>query len=124
MKPPKAQLEEFDRQGCLFFPSLFSSREVQVLNDEVPALYAVRRAGERARDRARRSGLAAHLCSAPFARHPRMEVPVKHLVGEDAYLHSSESTATGRWPHIHPVPAGRRLAEGVRGVASVDGAFF
>ncbi len=37
------QLEAFDRDGYLFFPSLFSAAEIRTLTDEVPRLYAMRR---------------------------------------------------------------------------------
>jgi len=37
------QLEEFDRDGYLFFPSLFTAEEIGVLLDEVPRLYAQNR---------------------------------------------------------------------------------
>jgi ectoine hydroxylase len=92
MKLNAAQLEQFDREGYLFFPSLFSPAEIKVLNDEVPALYAVRRP-ENVREKtgeAVRTNFAAHLYSAPFARlarHPRMVEPVKQIFGEDVYMH-------------------------------------
>ena len=36
MKVTQEQLAQFDRDGYLFFPSLFSSDEIEVLADEVP----------------------------------------------------------------------------------------
>jgi ectoine hydroxylase len=92
MKLSEAQLEAFDRDGYLFFPGLFRPDEIRVLTDEVPALYAQRRA-ENVREKTGdvvRTNFAAHLYSAPFARlarHPRMIEPVKQLFGEDVYLH-------------------------------------
>ena len=77
MKLTAAQIERFDREGYLFFPSLFSADEIRTLIDEVPALYAQRRP-ENVRERsgdAVRTNFAAHMYSAPFARlarHPRM----------------------------------------------------
>jgi ectoine hydroxylase len=38
MKLTPEQLEQFDRDGYLFFPSLFSPQETQTLLDAVPAL--------------------------------------------------------------------------------------
>ena len=73
----KEQLERFDREGYLFFPSLFASEEIKVLTDEVPALYAQRRP-ENVRERTGdvvRTNFAAHMYSYPFAklaRHPRL----------------------------------------------------
>jgi ectoine hydroxylase len=87
-----AQREQFDRDGYLFFPSLFSKQEIKVLADEVPALYAQRRP-ENVREKTGdvvRTNFAAHLYSTPFAklaRHPRMVEPVKALFGEDVYMH-------------------------------------
>ncbi len=86
------QLEAFDRDGYLFFPSLFSAAEIRTLTDEVPRLYAMRRP-ENVREKgsdAVRTNFAAHLYSAPFARlarHPRMIKPVEQLFGEKLYMH-------------------------------------
>jgi len=92
MKLTQAQLASFDRDGYLFFPKLFSPAEMQLLNDEVPALYAQRRP-ENVREKTGdvvRTNFAAHMYSAPFARlarHPRMVEPVQQLFGEDVYMH-------------------------------------
>jgi len=43
MKLTPQQVADFDRDGYLFFPSLFSPAEVKALTDEVPRLYAMRR---------------------------------------------------------------------------------
>jgi ectoine hydroxylase len=86
------QLAQFDRDGYLFFPGLFSPDETRTLTDAVPALYAPREAynvREKGSD-AVRTNFAAHLYSAPFARlarHPRMVRPVVDLFGEDVYMH-------------------------------------
>jgi ectoine hydroxylase len=92
MKLAKEQLERFERDGYLFFPSLFTPAEVKALTDEVPALYAQRRP-ENVREKgsdAVRTNFAAHLYSYPFAklaRHPRMVEPIVELFGEDVYMH-------------------------------------
>ena len=92
MELTREQLEQFDRDGYLFFPSLFTPQEIAVLTDEVPALYAQRRPGnvrEKTGDVVR-TNFAAHMYSAPFARlarHPRMVQPVTQLFGEDVYMH-------------------------------------
>ena len=65
MKLSKEQLEQFDRDGYLFFPSLFTAEEIKVLNDEVPALYAQRRP-ENVREKTGEIG--AHMYSYPFAK--------------------------------------------------------
>ncbi len=92
MKLTPQQLEEFDRTGYLFFPSLFTPPEVKTLTDEVPRLYAMDRI-ENVREKdsnAVRTNFAAHLYSEPFARlarHPRMVEPVEQLFGEKLYMH-------------------------------------
>jgi ectoine hydroxylase len=92
MKLTKEQLEQFDRDGYLFFPGLFSREETKVLVDEVPALYARREAynvREKGKD-AVRTNFAAHMYSGPFAklaRHPRMIEPVVELFDEQVYMH-------------------------------------
>src|SRR5207253_6501974 len=92
MKLTSAQLEQFDRDGYLFFPSLFSLEEIKTLTDEVPRLDAMRRP-ENVREKgsdAVRTNFAAHMYSQPFAklaRHPRMVEPVTQIFGEDVYMH-------------------------------------
>jgi ectoine hydroxylase len=92
MKLSPEQLAQFDREGYLFFPSLFSREEIRVLNHEVPGLYAQRRP-ENVREKAGdavRTNFAAHLYSYPFAklaRHPRMVEPIRQLFGEELYMH-------------------------------------
>ncbi|MEO8081750.1 MAG: proline hydroxylase, partial [Caldimonas sp.] len=82
MKLTPAQHEQFDRDGYLFFPGLFTSEETKTLNDAVPELYARHEAynvREKGKD-AVRTNFAAHLYSEPFAklaRHPRMVEPVQ-----------------------------------------------
>ncbi|HEX6364419.1 MAG TPA: phytanoyl-CoA dioxygenase family protein [Albitalea sp.] len=87
------QLAQFERDGYLFFPGLFSPEETRTLTDAVPALYARREiwnVREKGSD-AVRTSFAAHLVSEPFARlarHPRMVEPVRQLLdGEALYMH-------------------------------------
>jgi len=92
MQLTKEQLEQFDREGYLFFPSLFTPQETRNLRDAVPELYSRREAynvREKGGD-AVRTNFAAHLVSEPFARlarHPRMVEPVMDLFGEEVYMH-------------------------------------
>ena len=92
MKLTPQQIAQFDRDGYLFFPSLFTPREIKVLTDEVPSLYAQRRP-ENVREKgsdAVRTNFAAHMYSEPFARlarHPRMVEPIVQLFDEDVYMH-------------------------------------
>lgn len=92
MKLSPEQIAQFERDGYLFFPSLFSPEEVKTLTDAVPALYARREAynvREKGSD-AVRTNFAAHLYSEPYARlarHPRMIDPVQQVFGEELYMH-------------------------------------
>jgi ectoine hydroxylase len=92
MKLTPEQHAQFDRDGYLFFPGLFSSEETKTLTDAVPELYSRREAynvREKGKD-AVRTNFAAHLYSEPFAklaRHPRMVEPVQELIGEALYMH-------------------------------------
>ena len=92
MQLTQTQIEQFDRDGYLFFPSLFTPEEIRVLIDEVPHLYAQHRP-ENVREKgseAVRTNFAAHMYSKPFARlarHPRMVKPVMQIFGEPVYMH-------------------------------------
>ena len=92
MKLSAAQHEQFERDGYLFFPGLFSADETRALTAEVPSLYSRREAynvREKGKDSVR-TNFAAHLYSEPFAklaRHPRMVEPVQELLGEALYMH-------------------------------------
>jgi ectoine hydroxylase len=92
MKLTAEQLVQFERDGYLFFPSLFKPDEIKTLIDEVPALYRQQRP-ENVREKgsdAVRTNFAAHMYSAPFARlgrHPRMIKPVMQIFGESLYMH-------------------------------------
>ena len=86
------QRKRFDEEGYLFFPGLFSQKEVQYLAAAVPELYERREEynfREKGSD-AVRTNFAAHLYSKPFAklaRHPRMIKPVEDLLQESLYMH-------------------------------------
>ena len=92
MQLSAAQLEQFDRDGYLFFPGHFTREETKKLNDAVPELYNRREAynvREKGSD-AVRTNFAAHMYSKPFAtlaRHPRMIEPVEAVFGEKLYMH-------------------------------------
>ena len=92
MQLTQEQIEQFEGDGYLFFPSLFTPEEIQVLLDEVPQLYAQHRP-ENVREKgseAVRTNFAAHMYSKPFARlarHPRMVKPVMQIFGEPVYMH-------------------------------------
>ncbi len=92
MQVTQDQRDQFERDGYLFFPGLFAPKEISVLLDEVPRLYAQHRP-ENVRERgseAVRTNFAAHMYSLPFAklaRHPRMVNPIMQILGEQVYMH-------------------------------------
>jgi ectoine hydroxylase len=92
MRLTPQQLEQFDREGYLFFPGQFTPEETRTLTEAVPELYARREAynvREKGKD-AVRTNFAAHMYSEPFARlarHPRMVQPVMDLFDEEVYMH-------------------------------------
>ena len=92
MKLTPEQKEQFERDGYLFFPGLFTPDETRTLTDAVPELYS-RQEDYNVRERGTnsvRTNFAAHMYSAPFARlgrHPRMIEPVEDLLGEKLYMH-------------------------------------
>ena len=92
MKLSPEQHSQFDREGYLFFPGLFTGAEIAKLTAAVPELYSRREIyNVREKDSdAVRTNFAAHLVSAPFARlarHPRMIEPVQSVIGEELYMH-------------------------------------
>jgi len=88
----KEQLNQFDKEGYLFFPKLFTSDETKNLVNEVPEIYS-RKEEYNIREKSSdsvRTNFAAHMYSEPFAklaRHPRMIKPVEDLLGEKLYMH-------------------------------------
>ena len=84
MKLTPQQHADFDRDGYLFFPGLFTPEETRTLNDAVPELYS-RREAYNVREKgseAVRTNFAAHMVSKPFAklaRHPRMATNVARV---------------------------------------------
>ena len=92
MKLTLEQRAQFERDGYLFFPGLFTADETACLVNEVPRLYE-RQADYNVREKGKtavRTNFAAHMYSEPFARlarHPRMIEPVEDLLGEPLYMH-------------------------------------
>jgi len=92
MRLTPEQIAQFDRDGYLFFPGLFTPEETRNMTDAVPELYS-RREAYNVREKgseAVRTNFAAHMYSKPFAklaRHPRMVEPVEDLFGEKLYMH-------------------------------------
>ena len=92
MRWTEAQLKQFDEQGYLLVPNLFSAEEIGRLNAELPDLCA-RGGPENLKERnsgALRSVISPHLSSEVFAamsRHPRLVEPARQYLGGPVYLH-------------------------------------
>jgi ectoine hydroxylase len=99
MKLTPAQLTEFDEQGYLFLPSLFSPAEISVLNAEVPSLLTEHRE-EVVREKGTEAPRTAFYVQtwnevyAKLARHPRLVGPGIQLLGSDQlYMHQFKINA-------------------------------
>ena len=98
MQLTQQHFDQFTEQGYLFFPSLFSSEEIGVLNAELDGIISSHRP-ENVREKGSdvvRTSFGVHMYNAPFARlarHPRMVEPVKQLYDEDVYMHQFKVNA-------------------------------
>jgi ectoine hydroxylase len=91
MQLSDAQIADFDRDGYLFIPDLFSQAEVDRLTADVPRIFSLdRQEILRADTGEARLALVMHRYSEPFARllhHPRIIEPAHQLLGGPVYLH-------------------------------------
>ena len=91
MRLTEVQLAQFDGDGFLVLPSLFSPAEVEVLRSELPRLFAERRP-ENFREKesdAVRTAMGLHLRSEVYARvvrHPRLVGPAMQILGDELYV--------------------------------------
>ena len=99
MKLTPAQIAEFEEQGYLFLPSLYSKEEMAILNAEVPGILAQDRP-EVVREKgttAPRSAFYVQTWNPVFsilARHPRLVEPGMQLLGSDKlYMHQFKINA-------------------------------
>src|ERR1700710_524531 len=97
MKLTLKQTEDFDRNGWLFLPELFTPEEVALLAREAVAIYDANRPEVwREKSGAPRTAFAAHLYNEAFGilgAHPRMIDPVEQLFGEQVYMHQFKINA-------------------------------
>jgi len=97
MKLTPEQLEEFDREGYLFLPKVFSPEETRLLRAEAERVYALDREEVwRESSGVPRTAFAAHTYSEPFrrlGRHPRLIEPVMQLLDGPVYLHQYKVNA-------------------------------
>ncbi len=97
MKLSAEELERFDEQGYLFFPSRFSREEAAVLSVAAQEVYALDREEVwRESSGVARTAFAAHTYNEAFRRlgcHPRLIEPVMQLVDGPVYMHQYKVNA-------------------------------
>ena len=97
MQLTKAQLAQFDRDGYLFFPNMFSADEARLLKQASTEVYALDREEVwRESSGVARTAFAAHTYNEAFrrlGRHPRLIDPVTQLLDGDVYMHQYKVNA-------------------------------
>ena len=97
MKLTDAQIEEFQKEGYLFLPEVFSEEEVGLLRDEAATIYATERKEVWREDNGvARTAFAAHTFNEAYRRlgaHPRLVEPVMQLLDGQVYMHQFKINA-------------------------------
>src|SRR5882762_6864025 len=97
MKLTQQQIDDFNREGWLFLPELFSPEEVAFLAREAVGIYDANRPEVwREKTGAPRTAFAAHLYNEAFGilgAHPRLIEPVEQILGEKLYIHQYKVNA-------------------------------
>ena len=97
MKLTEQQLEQFDREGYLFLPNLFSPEEAALLKGEAETIYQMdRKEVWREKSGVARTAFAAHTYNEGFRRlgaHPRLIEPVEQLLDGKVYMHQYKVNA-------------------------------
>lgn len=97
MKLTSTQLSDFDREGFLFLPGVFTEAEAGMLLAEARTVYASDRDEVwRESSGAPRTAFAAHRYNEAFGRlgaHPRLVEPVTQLLDEAVYMHQFKVNA-------------------------------
>ena len=93
----RQQLQQFDREGYLFLPDLFSAEEIAVLRGEAEAIFRTdRKEIWREKSGSPRTAFAAHTYNEAFrllGAHPRLIRPVEQVFGEQLYMHQFKINA-------------------------------
>ena len=99
MKLTSAQIAEFEEEGYLFLPSVFTPQEMAILNAEVPRLLSEDRP-EVVREKSSEAPRSAFYVQTwngvyeKLARHPRLVEPGMQLLGSDKlYMHQFKINA-------------------------------
>ena len=91
------QIQQFDREGYLFLPDLFSEEEIAVLRSEAQAIFRTdRKEIWREKSGSPRTAFAAHTYNEAFrllGAHPRLIRPVEQVFGEPLYMHQFKINA-------------------------------
>lgn len=98
MELNEQQLARFDEDGYVFFPQVFSAEEMEIINAEVPKVFAMYRdeVWREKETNAVRTAFAAHKYNDVFAKvaaHPRLVNPVMQLLGGPVYMHQNKINA-------------------------------
>jgi ectoine hydroxylase len=97
MQLNRAQIDEFDQRGYLFFPGAFSRAEAGVLRQAAREVYALEREEVwREKTGVARTAFAAHTYNEAFRRlgaHPRLIGPVMQLLDGPVYMHQYKVNA-------------------------------
>jgi ectoine hydroxylase len=98
MKLNDEQLQQFEDDGFVIIPELFSAEEVAVLKGEIPGIFEQRR-DENFREKdgdTVRTAFATHTYNdvyANFVRHPRILEPAEQLLDGQVYVHQFKLNA-------------------------------
>jgi ectoine hydroxylase len=98
MQITSEQLETYQQDGYLFLPEYFTAGEVDMLVSELPSVFAEdspRRVMEKD-GYGVRSVYGSHMTSPVFqvlARHPKLVMPVKQILGSEVYVYQFKINA-------------------------------
>jgi len=97
MKLTPEQLEQFDRDGYLFLPSLFTPEEAALLKEEAENIYRLDREEVwREKSGIARTAFAAHTYNEAHRRlgsHPRLIGPIQQILDGPVYMHQYKINA-------------------------------
>ncbi|NVK02002.1 MAG: phytanoyl-CoA dioxygenase family protein [Oceanospirillaceae bacterium] len=97
MRLTPEQLEQFDREGYLFLPGLFSPQEAALLKEEAEKIYEMDREEVwREKCGIARTAFAAHTYNEAHRRlgaHPRLIEPIEQLLEGQVYTHQYKINA-------------------------------
>lgn len=144
MRLTEAQIAEFDREGWLFFPEVFSRRETDLLKEEAKSIFATdRQEVWRETSGVARTAFAAHTYNEAhglLGRHPRLIGPIEQLLRGRLYMHQYKINAKaafdgeiwqwhqdyGTWARddLMPEPRAMNIALFLDEVTAVNGPLF